>query len=103
MFKLDRCAGSCNTLTDLSNKLCAPNKTEELNLSVFNMMTEINESKTLTKHISCEFKRAVDGRKCNSVQWWINDKFRCECKKGHVLENDYHWILPHVIVVKENI
>ena len=31
--KLDRCAGSCNTLNDLSNKVCVPNKTEDLNLS----------------------------------------------------------------------
>ena len=27
--KLDKCVGSCNTLTDLSNKVCAPNKTED--------------------------------------------------------------------------
>ena len=40
--KLDRCVGSCNTLNDLSNKLCDPSKTEDLNLSVFNMITEIN-------------------------------------------------------------
>ena len=45
---------SCNTLNDLSNKVYVPNKTENLNLSVFNMITGINESKTLTKHILCE-------------------------------------------------
>ena len=28
---LDRCAGSCNTLDGWSNKVCVPNKTEELN------------------------------------------------------------------------
>ena len=33
--KLDRCVGSCNTLNELSNKVCVPNKTEYLNLSVF--------------------------------------------------------------------
>ena len=33
---------SCNTLNDLLlNKLCVPNETEELNLSAFNMITEI--------------------------------------------------------------
>ena len=32
--KLDRCVGSCNTINDLSNKGCVPNKTEYLNLSV---------------------------------------------------------------------
>ena len=41
--KLDRCVGSCNTLNDLSNKACVPNKTEDLNLSVFNMIAGINE------------------------------------------------------------
>ena len=39
---LDRCVGSCNTLNDLSNKVCVPNKTEDLNLSEFNMITGIN-------------------------------------------------------------
>ena len=32
--ELDRCVGSCNTLNDLSNIICVPNKTEDLNLSV---------------------------------------------------------------------
>ena len=44
--KFDRCVGSCNTLNDLSNKACVPNKTEDLNLSVFNMIARINQSKT---------------------------------------------------------
>ena len=40
--KLDRCVGS-STLNDLSNKVCVPNKTEDLNISVLNMITGINE------------------------------------------------------------
>ena len=54
--KLDRCVGSCNTLNDISNKECVPNKTDDLNINVSNMITGKNESKTLTKHISCEYK-----------------------------------------------
>ena len=46
---LDRCSGSCNTMNDLSKKVCVLSKTEDLNLSVFNTITGINESKTLTK------------------------------------------------------
>ena len=61
--KLSRCAGSCNTLNDLCNKVCVPNKTEDLNLSMFNMITGINESKTLTKYISRECKCRFDGKK----------------------------------------
>ena len=73
ILKLDRCAGSCITLNDLSNKVCIPNKTEDLNLSVFNMIIAINESKNL-KGISCKCKRELNGTKCNSTQWWNNDK-----------------------------
>ena len=62
VVKLDRCVGSCNTLNDLCNKLCVPNKTEDLNLSMFNMITGINESKTLTKYILCECKCRFEGK-----------------------------------------
>ena len=50
-FKLNRCAGSCNTLNGLFT-----NKTEDLNLGVFKMFTELKKSKTLIKHLSCECK-----------------------------------------------
>ena len=33
---LDRCIRSCNTLNDQSNRVCVPNKTEDLSLNVFN-------------------------------------------------------------------
>ena len=62
---------------------CVPNKTEDLNLSMFNIITGINESKTLTKHISCECKCKFDERGCNSDQWWNNDK-RHACEKDCV-------------------
>ena len=52
------------------------------------MITRINESKKLTKHISCQCKFKFDGIKCNSNQWWNKDKCRCECKK-HICERDY--------------
>ena len=90
-INLDRCVGSFNILNDLSNKVCIPNKTEDLNLSVFNMITGINESKTLAKDISCECKFKFDGTKCKSNQWWNNDKYRCEYKKHHICEKDYVW------------
>ena len=74
MVKLDRCVGSCHTLNDFSNKVCVPNKTEDLGLRVFNMITRINESKILTKDVLCKCKYKFDGRKCKSIQKWNNDK-----------------------------
>lgn len=39
ILNFDKCNGSCNTLNFLSNKKCVPNKTEDVNLKVFNMIT----------------------------------------------------------------
>ena len=55
------------------------------------MIAGINESKKLTKHISCECKCKYDGRKCNPDQWWNNGKCRCECNKHYICEKDYVW------------
>ena len=55
------------------------------------MIRGINVSKTLTKHTSYECKCKLDGRKCNSNQWWNNDKCRCDCKKHHICEKYYIW------------
>ena len=41
---------------------------------MFKMITGINESKTLMKHISCKCKRKLVGIKCNSNHWWDNNK-----------------------------
>ena len=38
------------------------------------MIIGINDSKTLTRHHSCEFKCRFNGKQCNSNQWWNNDK-----------------------------
>ena len=72
-------------------KVCVSNKTKYLNLSVFTMITRINESKSLTSHTSCKCKCIFDRRKCNSDQWWNNDKCQYESKKRHVYEKVYVW------------
>ena len=66
-FKLQWCVGSCIALIDSFNKECN-NKTEDFNITVFDMIASINEAKTLTKHISCECKCKFDGAKCKSNQ-----------------------------------
>ena len=71
--------------------MCFKQKRRFKSLRVFKMITGINESKTLTKYISCECKCKFDGRKCNSNQWWNNSKCRCDCKKIHLDEKDYVW------------
>ena len=89
--KLNRGVGSCNTLNDLPNKVCVPYKAEDLTLSKFSMITWVDESKELTKHVSCECKCKFDGRQCNSNQWFNNKKCWYECKKRHICQKDYIW------------
>ena len=102
-LKLDRCVESCKTINDLSNNVCIPNKTDDLNLNVFNMITGIYESKTSAKHISCECKCKIDKTKCNSNQWWNNDKCRYHCKKFMHVRKIMFRMLLHVIVKMKNI
>ena len=75
----------------MSNNVYVPSETEDLNIHVFNITTGINKSKTVTKHISFEWKCKFDGRKCYSNQELNMDKCRCKCKKHHICEKDYIW------------
>ena len=43
LVTLDRCNGRCNTLHDPSNSICVPNKSEDVNLSIFKLITRINQ------------------------------------------------------------
>ena len=94
MVSSDRCNRSCNTIDDLLSRISILSKTEDVNLNVFNMITRINELKTLRKHISYDYKCKFDDKKCNSNQKWNNESYRCECKnqwKHLVCKNDNVW------------
>ena len=70
------------------------------------MTTGMNESKRLTKHISCECKCKFDCKKCNANQNWNNNKCWCKCKnpKKHCVCNKIIFgILLHVVVKMVNI
>ena len=94
LLKLDKYVEGCNTLNDLSNKVCAPSKTEDLNINIFNMITGKTESKILAKDLSCKCKCKFHRRSCNWNQKWNNDKCWCECKKHHIWEKDCIWSPP---------
>ena len=70
-------------------------KTEDLNVSFSIMIIGINESKTLTKHVSCECKCKFDETKCKSNQWLNNNNVDMSIK-------NVFWIPLHVIVRMEN-
>ena len=62
-------------------------KTKDVNVKVFNMITKMNESKTLVKHISCDCKYKFNSVTCNSNQKLNNDKCQCICQNGKYLKS----------------
>ena len=51
MISVDKYSGRCSFVDDLSLKICIPGKTKDVNVQLFNMITNRNEAKTLVKHI----------------------------------------------------
>ena len=78
--------------------MCVANKTEYLNLSMFNMITGINESKTSTKHISCKCKCKFDGKNVIQVNGRLTINVNVIVKSIMYVKNIMFGILPHVIV-----
>ena len=89
--KLDKRVGSCNTLHDLSEEVCVPNKSEDLNIHIFHMIAGTNELEILTKDISYECKCKFDGKKFNSNQKWKTINPNVSVKKQHICEKEYIW------------
>ena len=101
MVKLDRYFGSCNTLNDLSNKACVPNKTEDLSLSILIIIIGINESKRLGHHISCKCKCKFGRTKCMS-NGGITINVYVIVKNTYAKKIMFE-ILVHVVVKMDNI
>ena len=65
MISLNKCTGSCNVL---SPKICVPKETKDINVKAFNMITNKDEAKAMTEHISCHCKCIFNSKTCNSKQ-----------------------------------
>ena len=88
MISLDKCTRSCN---DLPPKICVPKETKDINVKAFNMITNKNEAKAMTEHISCDCKCKFNSTTCNSNQKWNNKTCQCECKNYRTCKKDYSW------------
>ena len=86
-ISLDKCRGSCNVL---SPKIYVLKETNDTNFKRFNMLTNKNEAKPMTKHISCDCKYKFNSTACNSSQKW-NERCQCKCKNYNKCKKDYSW------------
>ena len=101
--KLDKCVGGCDTLNDLSNKVCVPNKTEDLKMLVFNMITGKNESKILTNGKSCKCKCTFDEKNVTQTNGGITINVDVRVKTAVYVKKIIFGILLHVVPKMENI
>ena len=72
---LDKCVGSCNTLSGLSNKVCVQNKTEDLNLSMVEWWNNKKFRYEWEKHLLSEKDYILNPATCScnikQVLWMI--------------------------------
>ena len=71
-------------------KICVRNKTKDVNVKVFNMITNRNEAKTLVKLISCNCKCEFNSTTCNSDQKWNNETCQCECRNYRTCKKRFY-------------
>ena len=95
MISLDKCTESCNVL---SPKTCVPKETKDINVKVFNIITNKNEVKILTKHIPCDCKCKFNSTTCNSNQNWNSKACQCECR--HYIWNPSTCICENIKYLK---
>ena len=77
MISLNKRTGSCNII---STKICVPKETKDINVKAFNMITNKDEAKAMTEHISYDCKCKFCSTTCNSKQKWTNKTCQCECR-----------------------
>ena len=86
----------------MPNKVCVPNKTEDLNLCFFNKITGISESKTLARHVSWERKCKFDEENVIHIKSGITILVDASVKNIYVKKIIFG-ILLHVLAKMENI
>ena len=70
--KINRCSGNFNNVNDPNARICVPDTIKNLNVKLFNLMSRINETRSIEWHRTC---------KNNNKQRWNKDKCRCKCKE----------------------
>ena len=87
MISVNKWTGSGNVL---SPKICFPKGRKDIYVKALNMITNKNEAKAMTEHISCDCK-CNNSTTCISKQKWSNETCQCECKNYCKYKKDNSW------------
>ena len=70
---------------------CVPKETTDRYVKAFNIITNKDEAKAMTEHISSGCRRKFNSTTCYSKQKWNNKTCQCEYKNYHKYKEDYSW------------
>ena len=94
-IKIKKCSGDCNNINDPMAKLCVPNNVKDMNITFFNLLARINETRKIIWHEACKCVCRLTSAICNDRQEWNENKCRCECKEDLVsklaCDKGYMW------------
>ena len=80
-IKTSKCSGSCNNINNPLAKLCVSDVVKELNVQIFNLVSETNEIRRIEWHETCKCICRFNTSVCNNKQRSNDDKCRCEYKE----------------------
>ena len=92
--KISKGSGSCKNINDPYAKLCVPYVSKNMNVKVFNLISNTNETRYIKWHETCKCKCRLDASVCNNKQRWNEDKCRCDCKElidKKICDKRFNW------------
>ena len=94
---INKFSGNCNNINDPYEKICVPDTVKNVNVKVFNLMSNNNETKYMKWHETCKCICRLDKIICDNKQRWNKDKCRCECKELNLMSrtNETRFIKWH--------
>ena len=78
---VNKCSGRFNTLADPMVKLCVPNIIKNVNMTVYNFLMRLNETRNVLWLESCKCVCRLNSSVCNSKQIWNSDTCSCDCNE----------------------
>ena len=80
-FKINKCGGDFNDINDTIAKLCVLDVVKNMNIKVFNLLSEINETRKIIWHDTCKCVCRLTSTVCNDRQEWNEKNVNANVKK----------------------
>ena len=77
---VNNCSESCNSTDDPYVRICVTNIVKHMNVKVFNLISGINETRSLVQHELCKIICTLNQILSNSNKKWNHGGCRCDCK-----------------------